>query len=248
MGTKLKLSADDDHQVARILHRALVAFLSHSVLLKHAQADRSSKLKMFSSLVTASIRWLRCILRPTRPTFHKLLVHQATLVSWLLRVTVHWSNPSPDGIPLAQHAVKLWVRVYMQIWDELLASCVWDWAGHVFRQPCDDLLLGALLSFRSSHRVNGARGLRRGPQNVGHKTLLTFLAKQGIPHDAAHDRLYWQSLKPEWLAHCGCTLSPCGFPMRRPIWVRGGGVCRASSLAGRSGLQCAGRSMWWLRV
>ena len=105
-----------------------------------------------------------------------------TFISWMLRVAAHFSHPLPEGIAHSRHACKLWLWWCFERWDRLHACMVWDWAGHVFRRPDIGLTYHALVGFRSSLRLEGARAVRPGPQHFGHRRLLSFLENRVIQH------------------------------------------------------------------
>ena len=158
---------------------------------------------MFTMLVTSALRWLLCVVAPTRTNLNRFRVAHVTLSCWMLRTAVHFSNPVLEGIVHSRHAGKTWLQAFSEMWDVLHVRMVWEWAGHVFRRQGDGMLYQGVANFRSSHRLQGARGVRRGPQNIGHRKLLAFLDDQGLPHDAAHDRQLWGSYLPAWQLYCG---------------------------------------------
>ena len=109
-----------------------------------------------STECTRTSRWLLCVVSPSDSNFRKLLVGHVTLISWMLRVAAHFSNPVPEGIPYWRHACKFWLWCYSERWDQPHARMVWDWAGHVFRRPDAGLTYHVLVGFRSSLRLEGA--------------------------------------------------------------------------------------------
>ena len=174
-----------------------MAHVTDKTLLAHPEVPRQKRLRMFTMLVTSALRWLRCV-APTRTNLNCFRVTHATLSCWMLRTAVHLSNPVPEGIVHSRHACKIWLQTFSEMWDVLHVRMVWEWAGHVFRRQGDGMLYQGVANFRSSHRLRGARGVRRGPQIIGHRKLLAFLDDQGLPHDAAHDRQLWGSYLPAW--------------------------------------------------
>ena len=146
-------------------------------------------------------------------TARQLRVLHVTLMSWTLRAAVHASNPTPEGMAHSRHAVKLWIQVYSVLWDVLHVRMVWDWAGHVFRRGEGDLTYQAILHLKSHFRFSGARGVRTGPQNIGHKQLVAFLHRQGIHSSTAADRQLWAEYADLWVCYCGLCSQPCGEVM-----------------------------------
>ena len=203
VGVKLVFSDGDAHQISDLLRRALVAYVTNKTLLAHPEVPRQKRLQMFTMLVTSALRWLLCVVAPTRTNLNRFRVAHVTLSCWMLRTAVHFSNPVLEGIVHSRHACKTWLQAFSEMWDVLHVRMVWEWAGHVFRRQGDGMLYQGVANFRSSHRLQGARGVRRGPQNIGHRKLLAFLDDQGLPHDAAHDRQLWGSYLPAWQLYCG---------------------------------------------
>ena len=174
VGVTLCFEEDSARQLRHIVSRAMSAFTTNRPLLVHAGVPRAQRLYVFQSLVTAAIRWVLCVLPPSLTTARQLRVLHVALMSWTLRAALHASNPTPEGMAHSRHAVKLWIQAYSVLWDVLHVRMVWTWAGHVFRRGAEDLTLQAIFSLQSHYRLTGTRGVRTGPQNIGHKHLVTF--------------------------------------------------------------------------
>ena len=213
VGVALCFEEGSVRQLRHIVSRAMSAFTTNRPLLVHAGVPRSQRLYVFQSLVTAAIRWVLCVLPPSATTARQLRVLHVTLMSWTLRAAVHASNPTPEGMAHSRHAVKLWIQVYSVLWDVLHVRMVWDWAGHVFRRGEGDLTYQAILHLKSHFRFSGARGVRTGPQNIGHKQLVAFLHRQGIHPSTAADRQLWAEYADLWVRYCGLCSQPCGEVM-----------------------------------
>ena len=216
VGIMLRFQDDDTSIMSDLMRRAMAAYVSNKILLGHLRVSRRKRLQMFSSLVTSAIRWLLCVVPASDANFRKLRVGHVTLISWMLRVAAHFSNPVPEGISHSRHACKLWLWCYSERWDHLHARMVWDWAGHVFRRDREGMMSQAVLHFRSSVRLQGARAARTGPQNFGHRRLLSFLEQRGIQPVTAHDRQLWASYLPDWLSSCGMGDLECRYNVQ---WV-----------------------------
>ena len=223
VGTVLQFTEGDDRQIAALLARAHAAFASNRTLLCHADVPCQRRLKMFDTLVTSTIRWLLCTLAPLQASFRKLRVTQVTLASWMLRVTLHFSNPVLGGISHSRHAVKLWLRQFSQMWNSLHAEMIWGWAGHTFRRP-QDLTSWVLRSLVSSHRWEGARRVRRGqPARVGQPQVLRFLASVRSCGWMCH-QLDWVSSGGMFREHLqdkkfGCMGAWHGVPAVLPLYA-----------------------------
>ena len=125
--------------------RATAAYFANRLLLTHVSAPRGRRVRMFNSLVTASLRWSLCVASVNQVNLRKLRVHHVTLLAWMLGARRHPSWFVVQCIAALRHAVKLWAWVYAERWDLLLARMVWKWVGHVLRFPADHVVRQTLL-------------------------------------------------------------------------------------------------------
>ena len=206
LGLPLQLVEDDDCMLDRLCDRATAAFFSNRLLLIHKCASRWHKLRLFNSLVTASLRWSLCVLSVLsvkQSTFHRLCVHCVTLLTCLLGARAHRSWFQVECIQALRHGVKILGRTYCELWDCLLARMVWQWIGHVLRMPTSSLTRSVLLTLRSTWK---SKRRRTGPDNSGHRPVLRYLHHQGISVDEAADRLQWQGREDEWVRRNGLSV------------------------------------------
>ena len=188
------------------LRRTSAAFFSNRVLLINPHAHRYARLRLFQALVTSTIIWSLAVLSPTAHHVRALRVQHVTLTGWMLRCAPHlsWQDPqTSQTIPVARHAVKVWLQSYSKLWDHLLLAQQWKWLGHILRLPRDDILRQTLLSLRPTSRAFGHRRARTGPNNSGHRLALRWLQHQGIDPLLAHDRTAWDYLGLGWLLRFG---------------------------------------------
>ena len=223
LGLPFLITEADDHLVAAFCHRATTSFFSNRAILVHQSAPRALRLRLFNSLVTASIRWSLCVLPVTQTNLHKLRVHHCTLLTWVLGGRAHPSWFDVQCIAALRHAVKVWMRVFGQPWDWLLATMVWQWLGHVLRMPDTALVKQVLTSLQSTER--GRTRYRTGPNNSGHRSALRYLHQRGISHAVASDRHQWQDEQEGWLLHHGLrTGTSAALAFRVPdtcyLWER----------------------------
>ena len=167
-------------------------------------APRSRRLALFTSLVTASIRWsLVCgFCQAIQPySLASAFCHSPYLD------VGRSCSPSWFAVEFLQalwHAVKLWGRTFSEAWDRLPARMVWCWVGHVLPMPSTSLVRSVLLSLRSTASLNtGLRCRRTGPNNSGHRNVIRYLHHRGIPVETAVDRTSWQRWEDDWLRHNG---------------------------------------------
>ena len=132
-----------------------------------------------------------------------LRVQHVTLTGWMLRCAPHLSWQDPQTIPVARHAVKIWLQSYSKLWDHLLLEQQWKWLGHILRLPRDGILRQTLLNLRPTSRAFGHRRSRTGPNNSGHRLALRWLRHQGVDPSLAHDRHAWNSLGLNWVLRFG---------------------------------------------
>ena len=203
LGLKLLLVEGDDHMLQGYLRRTSAAFFSNRVLLINPHAHRYARPRLFQALVTSTIIWSLAVLSPTAHHVRALRVQHVTLTGWMLRCAPHLSWQDPQTIPVARHAVKVWLQSYSKLWDHLLLEQQWKWLGHILRLPRDDILRQTLLSLRPTSRAFGHRRARTGPNNSGHRLALRWLQHQGIDPLLAHDRTAWDYLGLGWLLRFG---------------------------------------------
>ena len=154
------------------------------------------RLKMFRALVTSSILWSLAVLSPTASHLRALHVQHVTLTGWMLRCAPHFSWRDPACIPCARHGVKLWIRCYSKLWNQVLLEQQWKWVGHVLRMPPTSVVRQTLLQLHPTSRDGGQRRARTGPNNAGHRVLLRWLLSQQVDFS---DRLAWEELEGKWV-------------------------------------------------
>ena len=203
LGLKLLLEEGDEHMLQGYLRRTSAAFFSNRVLLINPHAPRHARLRLFQALVTSTILWSLAVLPPSAHHVCALRVQHVTLTGWMLRCAPHLSWQDPQTIPVARHAVKIWLRSYSKLWDHLLLEQQWKWLGHILRLPRDDILRQTLLNLRPTSRAFGHRRSRTGPNNSGHRLALRWLRHEGVDPSLAHDRHAWDSLGLNWLLRFG---------------------------------------------
>ena len=191
LGHKLLLAEGDDHLLQGFLRRTSSAFFSNR--------PRPVRLQMFQALVTSSILWSLAVLSPTATHLRALRVQHVTLTGWMLRCAPHFSWRDPACIPCARHGVKLWLRCYSKLWDQLLLEQQWKWVGHVLRMPPTSVVRQTLLQLHPTSRDWGQRRARTGPNNAGHRVLLRWLLSQHVDYSVASDRLVWEELESKWV-------------------------------------------------
>ena len=177
LGLPLQLVEDDEPMVDQPCARATAAFFSNRVPLTCRCATRGQKLRLFQSLVTASLRWSLCVLSVKQSTLRRLRVHCVTLLAWLLGGRAHPSWFEVECLQVLRHGVKLWGRSYTELWDSLLVRMVWQWVGHILRQPESSLTQSALVGLQPAQHQ---RRLRIGPDNSGHRPVLRYLQHKHI--------------------------------------------------------------------
>ena len=91
LGLPLLLVEDDEPMVDQLCARATSAFFSNRMLLTCRCTTRRHKLRLFQSLVTASLRWSLCLLSVKQSALRRLRVHCVTLLTWLLGGRAHHS-------------------------------------------------------------------------------------------------------------------------------------------------------------
>ena len=204
LGQTIKLIEGDEHMVSSLFRRATSAFFANRPLLTHRLAPRSRRLALFTSLVTASIRWSLCAVSVKQSNLTPLRVFFVTLLTWMLGGRAHPSWFAVECLQALRHAVKLWGRTFSETWDQLLARMVWCWVGHVLRMPSTSLVRSVLLGLRSTASLNtGLRRRRTEPNNSGHRNAIRYLRHRGIPVETALDRTSWQRCEDDWLRHNG---------------------------------------------
>ena len=238
LGLPFQLVEDDAHMVDKLCAKATAAFFSNRLLLTNRSASRCHRLRLFNSLVTATLRWSLCALSVKQSTLHRLRVHCVTLLTWLLGGRAHPSWFSVECLQALRHGVKLWGRTYSELWDSLLARMVWQWVGHVLRMAPSTLPRSVLLDLQPASQQ---RRCRTGPNNSGHRTVLRYLQHHNIPTQAATDRHHWSDLEDRWIRHHGINLPTCPKPnvwFVRPdqhIWAR---RCLQGSYSGQQLFVC----------
>ena len=167
----------DEHVLVAFCNRATAAFFSNRVLLVNQCIPRASRLRMFHALGTTSFCWSLCILSFTQRNFNKLRIqYYCTLLRWFLGGRAHNSWFDVRCVSAMRQSVKSRGRVYGQPWDELLATAVWQWLGHVFRLSDTALVKQALNCLKSTAQLDhGFRRSRTGPGNSGHRPALPYL-------------------------------------------------------------------------
>ena len=237
LGMPLRLDEDDELMVDRLCCRATSAFFSNRMLFTNRCATRGHKVRLFGLLVTASIRWSLCVLSVKQRSLHRLRVHCVTLLTWVLGGRAHKPWFAVECLQALRHGVALWGRTYVELWDSLLARMVWQWVGHVLRQPADSLTRAVLLDLRSSTRT---RRCRTGPNNDGHRNVLRYLHHCQLPIDTAANRQEWKSWEPLWLCHNGVPVHPAPANVfvlshDRHLWSR---KCLQGSYHGQQVVVC----------
>ena len=168
-------------------------------MLSSPTGPRPVRLQMFQALVTSSILWSLAVLSPTATHLRALRVQHVTLTGWMmLRCAPHFSWRDPACIPCARHGVKLWLRCYSKLWDQLLLEQQWKWVGHVLRMPPTSGFRQTLLQLHPTSRDWGQRRARTGPNNAGHRVLLRWLLSQHVDYSVASDRL-GEELESKWV-------------------------------------------------
>jgi hypothetical protein len=89
LGQRIRLIEGDEHMVASLCRRAMTAFFANRPLLTHRAAPRCRKLCLFSSMVTAAIRWSLCVVSVRQSNLGSLRVHFVTLLAWMLGARAH---------------------------------------------------------------------------------------------------------------------------------------------------------------
>ena len=155
-------------------------------------------------------------------TLRRLRVHCVTLLTWLLGGRAHPSWFTVECLQVLRHGVKLWGRSFTEPWNSLLVRMVWQWVGHVLRQPESSLTRSVLLGLQPALHQ---RRLRTGPNNSGHRPVLRYLQHRNIPLETATDKQQWRNLEEPGLRHnevCGPVSRAnvfaiaCDKHMRRP--------------------------------
>ena len=237
LGLPLQLVEDDELMCDKLCNRATAAFFSNRPLLTCRSATRGHRLRLFHSLVTASIQWSLCVVSVKQGSLRRFRVHCVTLLAWLLGARAHNSWFAVECLQVLRHCVKLWARVYSQIWDSLLARKVWQWIGHVLRMPPASLTRSVLLGLQPSEQQ---RRTRTGPNNSGHRNVIRFLAHHDIPLTAAQNRHQWHTLEDTWLRFNGVLVreSDChvfAIPSDDHLWTR---KCLQGSFHGQQLFVC----------
>ena len=237
LGLPLQLVEDDELMCDKLCNRATAAFFSNRPLLTCRSATRGHRLRLFHSLVTASIQWSLCVVSVKQGSLRRFRVHCVTLLAWLLGARAHNSWFAVECLQVLRHCVKLWARVYSQIWDSLLARKVWQWIGHVLRMPPASLTRSVLLGLQPSEQQ---RRTRTGPNNSGHRNVIRFLAHHDIPLTAAQNRHHWHTLEDTWLRFNGVLVreSDCNvfaIPSDDHLWTR---KCLQGSFHGQQLFVC----------
>ena len=114
-------------------------------------------------------------------SLRRFRVHCVTLLAWLLGARAHNSWFAVECLQVLRHCVKLWARVYSQIWDSLLARKVWQWIRHVLRMPLASLTRSVLLGLQPSEQQ---RRTRTGPNTSGHRNVIRFPGPPRYPFDS----------------------------------------------------------------
>ena len=124
LGHKLLLAEGDDHLLQGFLRRTSSAFFSNRPLLISDATARPCGCKCSRplSLVQYCGPWL-C--SPLLPHLRALRVQHVTLTGWMLRCAPHFSWRDSACIPCARHGVKLWLRCYSKLWDQILLEQQW---------------------------------------------------------------------------------------------------------------------------
>ena len=203
LGLKLLLAEGDEHLLQSFLRRPSSAFFTNRPLLTSGTAPKHLRLRMFHSLVTSTILWSLAVLAPLSTHLRALRIQHVTLTGWMLRCAPHFSWQDVTCIPCARDAVKLWLRCYSKLWDQVLLEQQWNWLGHILRTPSTSNL-------RPTSRDFGHRRVRPGPSNSGHRILLRWLRHQSIDLSLAHDRATWGALASRWLCRFGVLARPPG--------------------------------------
>ena len=162
--------------------RATAAYFANRLLLTHVSAPRGRRVRMFNSLVTASLRWSLCVASVNQVNLRKLRVHHVTLLAWMLGARRHPSWFVVQCIAALRHAVRLRAWVYAERWDLLLARMVSKWVGHVLRFPADHVVRQTLLGLQHSSVSRGiVRRQRTGPKTVAIEMFFaTFITMGSI--------------------------------------------------------------------
>ena len=203
LGLKLLLAEGDEHLLQSFLRRSSSAFFTNRPLLTSGTAPKHLRLRMFHSLVTSTILWSLAVLAPLSTHHPALHIQHVTLTGWMLRCAPHFSRQDVQCIPCARHAVKLWLRCYSKLWDQVLLEQQWNWLGHILRTPSNSILHQALVNLLPTSRDFGHRRVHPGPNNSGHRILLRWLRHQSIDLSLAHDRAAWGALASRWLCRFG---------------------------------------------
>lgn len=238
LGLPFQVTGEHDHMVHQFCHRATAAFFSNRPLLTNRLATRQHKLRLYSALVTASLRWSLCVLSVRQNVLQRLRVHCVTLLTWLLGGRARPSWFAVECLQALRHSVKLWGRAYSELWDTLLVRMVWQWIGHVLRMPPSSLARCVLLDLKP---YAGERRSRTGPDNSGHRSVIRYLQHQGLDLNVAVDRRQWQDLEICWLRHNGVPLVPASpsniFPLSgdKYMWTR---RCLQGSFHGQQVFVC----------
>jgi hypothetical protein len=182
LGMPLQLVEGDAYMVDSLCARATAAYFANRLLLTHVSAPRGRRVRMFNSLVTASLRWSLCVASVNQVNLRKLRVHHVTLLAWMLGARRHPSWFVVQCIAALRHAVKLWAWVYAERWDLLLARMVSKWVGHVLRFPADHVVRQTLLGLQHSSVSRGiVRRQRTGPKTVAIEMFFaTFITMGSI--------------------------------------------------------------------
>ena len=208
LGMPLKVVDTDEHMVDYLCARATTAYFTNKRLLTHCSACRPLRLRLFTSLVTASIRWCLCVVSVNQTNLRKLRIHHVTLLAWTLGARAHNSWFVGECIATLRHAVKLWSRTYSETWDALLAKMVWRWVGHVLRLPSTDLVRQSLTELQHSDvTAHGIRRCRTGPNNSGHRNVIRYLNHCGLDAGAAACRQQWAEREHGWLVAHGLPVA-----------------------------------------
>ena len=208
LGMPLKVVETDEHMVDYLCARATTAYFTNERLLTHCSACRPLRLRLFTSLVAASIRWCLCVVSVNQTNLRKLRIHHVTLLAWTLGARAHNSWFVGECIATLRHAVKLWSRTYSETWDALLAKMVWRWVGHVLRLPSTDLVRQSLTELQHSDvTAHGIRRCRTGPNNSGHRNVIRYLNHCGLDAGAAACRQQWAEREHGWLVAHGLPVA-----------------------------------------
>jgi hypothetical protein len=200
LGLPLRISEEDDYIAESLCLRGLKAYMTNRCLFQHGKSPLAKRLYVFDRLVTACIAWAVGTLRITAPLLKLFRVQHTTFMVWLLRSGAHGSWFTAEQFTWVGRLVKAWMNAYTVRWDVMVASKVWQFAGHALRGQSwpAELIQGAV---HVQSMQLGTRRHRRGPDNTHFRSVVKFVAHQGFDLEVARDREKWASLQTAWVHH-----------------------------------------------